>query len=573
MADPTITLEPAFRRAIQAAFGDAAADADPLIRPSQHADCQANAALGLAKRLKKPPREVAAAIVEKLETGGAIERTEIAGPGFINVWLSRAHIQQELAGAASDLGLGPDDAPETVVIDYSSPNVAKEMHVGHIRSTIIGDALARTLEAAGHRVIRQNHLGDWGTPFGMLIEHLLDGGSEDGDHSVSDLNAFYKAARAKFDADPAFAERCRKRVVLLQGGDAETLAHWQKLVDASKRYLGSVYERFGITLTNADIAGESLYNPMLADVVTELEQKGLAQESDGAVCVFPEGFSNREGDPLPLIVRKQDGGYGYAATDLAAVRYRVETLGATRVIYVVGAPQAQHLNMVFAVARMAGWLEPPARAEHVAFGSILGADGKMFKTRAGETVRLIDLLEEAVSRANAVVQEKNPELSAEERGDIARAVGVGAIKYADLSSDRIKDYTFDWDRMLSLNGNTAPYLQYAHARIRSIFRKAGAENPSADAIVIEAPEEKALGLALLAFPTVVSSVANTLCPHKLCGYLYDLATTFSRFYETCPVLKADTPEERASRLALSDYTARVLAQGLGLLGIEAPDRM
>lgn len=572
MADPTTALDPAFRKAIHAAFGDDAADADPLLRPSSHADVQANAALGLAKRLKKAPRDVATAIVDKLDSD-AIERTEIAGPGFINVWLSTAHVAKELARSAPDLGLSGAEAPETVVVDYSSPNVAKEMHVGHLRSTIIGDALARTLGAAGHRVIRQNHLGDWGTPFGMLIEHLLDGGAGESEHSISDLSAFYKAARAKFDSDPAFAERSRQRVVLLQSGDASTLALWTKLVDASKRYFASVYELLGITLTDADVAAESLYNPMLAGVVQALEEKGLARESDGAVCVFPEGFSNREGEPLPLIVRKKDGGYGYAATDLAAVRYRVGTLGATRVLYVVGSPQAQHLSMVFAVAKMAGWLEPPARAEHVGFGSILGADGKMFKTREGETVRLIDLLQEAVVRAEAVVKEKNPELSADERNQIARAVGIGAVKYADLSSDRIKDYVFDWDRMLSLQGNSAPYLQYAHARICSILRKAEEEPPPASAILIEAPAEKSLGLALLAFPTVVGAVSDTLAPHRLCGYLYDLATAFSKFFETCPVLKADTPELRASRLALCQYSARVLSTGLGLLGITAPERM
>ena len=575
MADPLVQLLPVFRAAIVQALGAEHASADPMLRPSQHADYQANVALGLAKALRRPPRDVASAIVEKLESE-AIERTEIAGPGFINIWLRSAYLSSELArAAAQSLGIVPASAPETVVIDYSSPNVAKEMHVGHLRSTIIGDALGRVLEALGHRVVRQNHLGDWGTPFGMLIEHLRGGGAEGSDHSISDLNAFYQAARRKFDEAPAFAESARRRVVLLQAGDPETLALWQKLVDASKRYFVSVYQLLGISLGDADVAGESLYNPMLPEVIAELTAKGLAVESEGAVCVFPPGFTGREEQPLPLIIRKQDGGYGYATTDLAGVRYRIQTLGASRIIYVVGSPQAQHLAMVFETCKLAGWLAPPVRAEHVAFGSVLGSDKKMFKTRSatGETVRLIDLLEEAVSRAAKVVSEKNPSLPEQTRAEIARMVGIGAVKYADLSSDRIKDYVFDWDRMLAFEGNTAPYLQYAHARIRSIFRKGEAEVPPASAIAVAEPSERELGKKLLAFPSVVEEVGRSLEPHKLCGYLFDLATAFSTFYESCPVLKAESPAAKSSRLALSDLTARVLAQGLGLLGISAPDRM
>jgi arginyl-tRNA synthetase len=369
-------------------------------------------------------------------------------------------------------------------------------------------------------------------------------------------------------------------VVLLQGGDEPTLALWRRFIAASRRYLETMYERLGVTLKDADVAGESLYNPMLAGVVAELEAKGLARESDGALCVFPPGFAGREGEPLPLIVRKQDGGYGYATSDLAAVRYRTETLGATLLVYVVGSPQSQHLAMVFAVAKQAGWLAPPARAEHVAFGSVLGPDKKMFKTRAGETVRLVSLLDEAVQRAHDVIAEKNPELDAQTRADVARAVGIGAVKYADLSSDRIKDYVFDWTRMLAFEGNTAPYLQYAHARIQSIFRRADQGSPAgapsgapAGTIVIAAPAERALALAILGFGAVVHEVADTLQPHRLCTYLFALATAFSTFYEQCPVLKAATDEERASRLALSRVTAQVIAQGLGLLGIDAPDRM
>lgn len=574
MSDPLIALAPLFRDALEEAFGPEHAGADPVLRPSQHADFQANLALPLGKRLGRPPRQIAEALVAALAPGDLIDKTEIAGPGFINIWVEKAWLSRALAGAArANLGLEPASRTETVAIDYSSPNVAKEMHVGHLRSTIIGDALGRVLEARGHRVVRQNHLGDWGTPFGMLIEHMLDGGAESAEHSVRDLNAFYRAARQKFDEDPSFAERARRRVVLLQGGDEATLGLWRRLVDASKSYFREVYALLGIALSDSDIAAESLYNPLLPGVVQELRDKGLAVDSEGAVCVFPPGFSGREGEPLPLIIQKQDGGYGYATTDLAAVRYRVEKLGASRIIYVVGSPQAQHLAMVFEVAKLAGWLPPEARAEHVAFGSVLGADKKMLKSREGESTRLIDLLEEAVSRARAIVAEKNPALADDEKDAIARAVGIGAVKYADLSSDRIKDYVFDWDRMLAFEGNTAPYLQYAHARIRSIFRKAEAEVPPPDAIVVAEPAEKALALGLLAFPTVVDDVATTLHPHKLCGYLFELATAFSTFYESCPVLKAATPGERASRLALSDLTARIIERGLGLLGIQAPDRM
>ncbi|MBI3207083.1 MAG: arginine--tRNA ligase [Myxococcales bacterium] len=574
MTDPLVALGPLFRTAIERAFGAELCDTDPVLRSSQHADFQANLALPLGKRLGRPPRDVASALVTELGQSDLVEQTEIAGPGFINIHVGKGWLSRALAEVArGSLGLEPAAHVETVAIDYSSPNVAKEMHVGHLRSTIIGDALARVLEAQGHRVVRQNHLGDWGTPFGMLIEHLLDGGTESAEHSVRDLNAFYQAARKKFDSDSGFAERARRRVVLLQGGDPETLALWKKLVDASKSYFASVYALLGIALGDADVAGESLYNPLLAGVIDELRAKGLAVESDGAVCVFPPGFSGRDGEPLPLIIQKQDGGYGYATTDLAAVRYRVEKLGASRIIYVVGSPQAQHLSMIFSAAKLAGWLPATARAEHVAFGSVLGADKKMLKTRAGETTRLIDLLDEAVSRARAIVAAKNPSLDAVEQEAIARAVGIGAVKYADLSSDRIKDYVFDWDRMLAFEGNTAPYLQYAHARIRSIFRKGEAAVPPPSAIVVTEPAEKALALRLLAFPTVVGDVATTLHPHKLCGYLFELATAFSAFYESCPVLKAGTPAERESRLALCDLTARVIERGLGLLGIEAPERM
>jgi arginyl-tRNA synthetase len=574
MADPIVELTRLFKEAIARAFGEAYANTDPMLRPSEFADFQANVALGLKKALGgKAPREIAASIVQALEADHCLEKVEIAGPGFINLTLKNEFLASELTRVAGDetLGFTRPERADTVVIDYSSPNIAKEMHVGHLRSTIIGDALARVLTACGHRVIRQNHLGDWGTPFGMLIENLLDGGVG-ADHSIGDLNDFYRAARVKFDSDPAFAERARKRVVLLQGGDQQTLALWKDLIDASKRYLLRVYELLGIELGEADFAGESLYNPLLADVVDELVQKGIAVESDGAICVFPPGFTGREGKPVPLIVRKQDGGYGYATTDLAAIRYRVQKLGATRLIYVVGTPQSQHFSMAFKAAELAGWLVPPARAEHVNFGSVLGEDGKMFKGRAGETVRLIDLCNEAIERARAPVAERSRDLDADAAERVARAVGIGAVKYADLSSDRIKDYVFSWERMLSLDGNTAPYVQYAHARCRSIMRRAAEPGPFTP-IVISNDAERTLARRLLAFPSVVGEVARDLEPHKLCTYLFDLATAYSTFFENCPVLKAETDELRRSRLGLVDVSARVLERGLGLLGIQAPDRM
>jgi arginyl-tRNA synthetase len=576
MADPILALTRAFEAAITRAFGAEHASTDPALRRSNHADFQANLAMALAKRVGiKNPRDVATKIVDALEVEGVCSKVEIAGPGFINLTVEDAFVERELADTAKRDGLGVERAsePETVVVDYSSPNVAKEMHVGHIRSTIIGDAIVRVLEALGHKVIRQNHVGDWGTQFGMLIEHLLDENkAHEVDLSTADLDAFYKAARKKFNEDPAFAERSRKRVVSLQGGDEATLALWRKLVDASTRYFVGVYQRLGVKLREGDVAGESLYNAELPGIASDLEAKGLATISDGALCVFPPGFTTREGDPLPLIVRKQDGGFGYAATDLAAVRHRTEKLGATRVIYVVGAPQAQHLSMVYTVAKMAGYLREPARAEHVAFGSVLGPDKKPYKTREGGTVRLVDLIDEADQRAEKIVAEKSPDVDPETRAKIAHAVGMAALKYTDLSSDRIKDYIFDWDRMLATEGNTGPYLLYAHARCRSIRRKAEGAEPAAE-ITIGAKEERALALSICRFGSVVREVGETLQPHTLCAYLYDLASTFTAFYNACPVLKAPTEQERASRLALCDLTARVLASGLDLLGIEAPERM
>ena len=581
MADPAELLTRAFRDAIAAALGEEHRETDPSLRVSQHADYQANAAMALGKKLKKQPREIAQAIVGKLALGGICSKVEIAGPGFINLTLDDAFLTAETRAAAKDrsFGLRAAENAETVLVDYSSPNVAKEMHVGHLRSTIIGDCLARVLDALGNKVIRQNHVGDWGTPFGMLIEHLIDVGEEDAaaELGLGDLNAFYQQARKKFEADPAFADRARARVVLLQAGDEGTLARWRTLFDLSARYFGTVYERLGVRLTREDIAGESFYNAMLEPTLKELSDKGLLKESEGALCVFPAGFTGREGEPLPLIARKKDGGYGYATTDLAAIRHRTRTLGATRLLYVVGAPQNVHLTMVFQAAKEAGWLAPPARAEHVAFGSVLGSDRKMLKTRSGEggSLKLTGLIDEAIERAKAKVLEKSAELPEEERAEIARRVGIGAIKYADLSSDRIKDYLFDWDRMLAFEGNTAPYVMYACARCWSIYRKGAVETGSvgADAITIVAPEEHALAKELLRFGAVVRQVGATLEPHHLCGYLYETASLFATFYQACPVLKAATEEERRSRLALCELTANVLSRGLELVGIEVPERM
>jgi arginyl-tRNA synthetase len=550
---------------------------DPAVRRSQRADFQADGALALARRLGRNPREIAEDIVGRAELADIAAAVEVAGPGFINISVADGTLGALVAGITGDerLGVPPAVSPETVVVDYSAPNVAKEMHVGHLRSTVIGDAAVRLLDWQGHQIIRANHVGDWGTPFGMLIEHLVDIGEDEAAHelSVGDLNGFYHAARCKFDADDTFKERSRRRVVALQSGDETTRRLWHLLVEQSERYFLTVYDRLDVRLTASDFAGESFYNDMLEPVVDELATLGLLRDSEGAKCVFPAGFTGRDGAPLPLIVRKSDGGYGYAATDLAAVRYRTGKLAATRLLYVVGTPQSQHLQMVYEAAREAGWLSEPARAEHVAFGSVLGSDGKILRTRAGETVKLIELLDEAVARAATVVAEKNPSLTEGERDQVAQIVGIGAVKYADLSTDRRRDYVFDFDRMLSFDGNTAPYLQYAHARINSIFRRAGIDRPGAtERVVVTEPAERALALELLGFAGVIDDVADTLEFHRLAGYLYGLATTFTTFYEQCPVLRADG-DVRTSRLVLCDLTARTLAVGLGLLGIVAPDRM
>lgn len=551
---------------------------DPVIRRSQHADFQSDAALALVRKISGNPREIASRVIEAAQLDDICSSVEVSGPGFINLTLADGALGRLLTNTVGDerLGVPQAKAPEAIVVDYSAPNAAKEMHVGHLRSTIIGDAAVRLLEWQGHTVIRQNHIGEWGTPFGMLVEHLLDIGEGEAANelSVGDLNGFYRAARVKFDADETFRERARKRVVLLQSGDETTLRLWQTLVDESKKYFMTVYGMLGVRLAEDDFFGESYYNDQLQSVVDELDELGLLQESDGAQCVFPEGYKNRNGDPLPIIVKKGDGGFGYGATDLATIRYRLRNLRATRVLYVVGLPQHQHLAMIYDVARDAQWLAPPARAEHVGHGSILGDDGKVLRTRAGQSVKLADLLEEAVVRASAVIAEKNPELDDQTRAAVARAVGIGAVKYADLSTDRTRDYVFDVDRMVSFEGNTAPYLQYARARICSIFRRAGLETPlqDVDKLVITEPAERALALQLLEFSSLVAEVSETLEFHKLANYLYGVASAFTSFYEKCPVLRAES-DVKQSRLALCDITARTLKLGLGLLGIDAPDRM
>lgn len=585
MMHPVIQLERAVRAAVAEAFGSEHASRDPLVHRSAFADFQADVALSLARLVRRPPLEVAGQIAERVKLNELCDEVRVSPPGFLNFSLRRDYLESIVSEIVVDPRCGVETVsnPETIVVDYSAPNVAKEMHVGHLRPTGIGDAIVRLLSFSGHRVIRQNHIGDWGTPFGMLIEHGIDQRTQGGlsDLQVAALNDFYKNAREKFDQDPGFAQRARQRVVLLQQGDASTLLLWEGLVSVSRRYFGEVYDKFGALLVDQDVRGESFYNPFLSEVVAELEQKGLARVDQGALCVFSPNFVGREGEPLPLIVRKSDGGYGYATTDLAALRYRTQVLGATRVLYVVGAPQQQHFAMVFEAAQRAGWLDR-ARAEHVSFGSVLGPDRKMLRTRSGDSVKLVDLLDEAIERASVAVRQKNPEMPAELVQQTARSVGVGAIKYADLSTERTKDYVFDWARMLSFEGNTGPYLQYAHARIQSILRRAGVEGwvgapvhagSELPSLRLEHPSERALGIELVELSTAVRSSTTTFHPHRLSAYLYELATRFSTFFESCPVLKAESPALRESRLYLSQATGRALALGLDLLGIQAPDRM
>jgi arginyl-tRNA synthetase len=591
MADPLALVEALLADHFVAVGGEGA---DPVVRPSDHADAQANGALGLAKRLGRQPREVAADIVAAALRSGSLDgiaTLEVAGPGFINVTLDDTLVGTALHEAMNDerLGVRPAAQPERVVVDYSHPNVAKEMHVGHGRTTLIGDSIVRLLRYVGHDVISENHIGDWGTPFGMLIEHLVDLAPEladpdphAGEAAIATLDLtnpgpFYQAARAKFDASDEFKERSRARVVLLQQGtDAVTTKLWNVLVDQSIEYFQGIYAQLGVLLTRDDVVGESFYQPSMPAVIEGLDAAGLLHESDGAQVVWVPGYTNRDGQPLPLIVQARTGGFNYATSDLACVIDRVERLRATLLVYVVGTPQSQHLAMVWKAAEMAGWLTPPARAVHVNFGNVLGEDRKMLKSRSGDPARFVDFVDEALRRGRALVDERSPDLPEAERAELGAQIGIGAFKYAELSSDRIKDYIFDWDRMLSFDGNTAPYLQYAHARMCSIFRRAGVDRASLRHTVptVAEPAERALALQVLRFDGAVGDTLETFSPHKLCTYLYDLARTFTGFYEACPVLRDDVDAQtRASRLALCDAAARTLASGLDLLGIESPERM
>jgi arginyl-tRNA synthetase len=576
MADPEEVLARLVGDALGTAFGPDYAGADPLIRPSQFADFQANVALSLGKRLHRAPRDVAAELASHLTATGALGNIEVSGPGFVNLTLRDDWIAAQATGLLDDPRLGvPMVAPaQKVVVDYSGPNVAKELHVGHLRPTVVGDAIVRILEFLGYQVIRAAHLGDWGTQFGMLIEHAQDIGEQAtyDQLATGEFTAFYQAARAKFVADHAFADRARQRVVELQAGDARALSLWRLLVGDAMEYLRKIYTRLGITLTDADMAPESFYNPMLASVCAELEQSGVAVLSDGALCVFPPGFTGRSGKPLPLMLRKSDGGYGYDSTDLAAIRYRLIELGASRLIYVVGSEQSQHLQMVFAAARQAGWLTDAASAEHAVIGLMTGPGGQRLQTRSGDQIKLVTLIDEAVERAEEVIKDRYDE--PEQRRQIADAVGIGALKYADLSVAHDSGYALDFDRLLALTGNTGPYLQYATARIRSLFHRAGQEpDQAAGPIVVTEDAERALALRLLGFSRAVRGAAAAAEPHGLAAFLFDVASTFTTFYEKCPVLQAPEPSIRQSRLALSALTLRVLVAGLGLLGIAVPERM
>ncbi len=552
------------------------------LAPSKKAgfgDYQANGAMGAAKAMKSKPRDVAQKILDNLDLNGIADTIEIAGPGFINIHLSKTWLTQQTNARLKDERLGVNTVADaqTVVIDYSSPNLAKEMHVGHLRSTIIGDALVRTLEFQGHKVIRQNHVGDWGTQFGMLIaeleEHLQDG--DEAEMALKDLEVFYQQAKRHFDKDEAFANRARDYVVKLQSGDEKVLGLWERFKRVSLHHSEEIYQQLNVTLKPEDVRGESAYNEDLSRVVNELQEQGLAVEDQGAKVVFLEELADKEGNPSPVIVQKQGGGYLYATSDLAALRYRSKALQADRIMYFIDARQSLHMNQVFALAHKAKFVPESISLEHHAFGTMMGPDGKPFKTRSGGTVKLAELLDEAVDRAAALIAEKEPELTEVEKVEVAQKVGVGAVKYADLSKTRTNDYIFNWASMLSFEGNTAPYLQYAYARIQSIFRRAKVSPTElACEIEINTEEEKALALKLLQFSEMLEQVTREAYPHILCTYLYDVASLFMRFYEACPILKKDVDDAtRHSRLGIAQATAETLKTGLGLLGIETMEKM
>ena len=558
----------------------APADCEPQVRQSakvQFGDYQANGVMAVAKKLGMAPRQLAEQVLTHLDLDGIASKTEIAGPGFINIFLDPAFLAANVdAALKSDrLGVSQPQA-QTIVVDYSAPNVAKEMHVGHLRSTIIGDAAVRTLEFLGHKVIRANHVGDWGTQFGMLIAYLEKQQQENaGEMALADLEGFYREAKKHYDEDEAFAERARSYVVKLQGGDEYFLQMWRKLVDITMSQNQITYDRLNVTLTRKDVMGESLYNPMLPGIVADLKAKGLAVESEGATVVFLDEYKNKEGEPMGVIIQKKDGGYLYTTTDIACAKYRYETLHADRVLYYIDSRQHQHLMQAWTIVRKAGYVPESVPLEHHMFGMMLGKDGKPFKTRAGGTVKLADLLDEALERARRLVAEKNPDMPADELEKLANAVGIGAVKYADLSKNRTTDYVFDWDNMLAFEGNTAPYMQYAYTRVLSVFRKANIdESALATAqVIISEDREAQLAARLLQFEETLTVVARDGTPHVMCTYLYDLAGLFSGFYEHCPILSAENETVRNSRLKLAQLTAKTLKLGLDTLGIETIERM
>ncbi|WAD31764.1 arginine--tRNA ligase [Citrobacter braakii] len=558
----------------------APADCEPQVRQSakvQFGDYQANGMMAVAKKLGMAPRQLAEQVLTHLDLNGIASKVEIAGPGFINIFLDPAFLAQHVQQALASDRLGvTQPAKQTVVVDYSAPNVAKEMHVGHLRSTIIGDAAVRTLEFLGHNVIRANHVGDWGTQFGMLIAWLEKQQQENaGEMALADLEGFYRDAKKHYDEDEAFAERARSYVVKLQGGDEYFREMWRKLVDITMSQNQLTYDRLNVTLTRDDVMGESLYNPMLPGIVADLKAKGLAVESEGATVVFLDEYKNKEGEPMGVIIQKKDGGYLYTTTDIACAKYRYETLHADRVLYYIDSRQHQHLMQAWTIVRKAGYVPDSVPLEHHMFGMMLGKDGKPFKTRAGGTVKLADLLDEALERARRLVAEKNPDMPADELEKLANAVGIGAVKYADLSKNRTTDYIFDWDNMLAFEGNTAPYMQYAYTRVLSVFRKADIdESALANAqVVISEDREAQLAARLLQFEETLTVVAREGTPHVMCAYLYDVAGLFSGFYEHCPILSAENEEILNSRLKLAQLTAKTLKLGLDTLGIETVERM
>ncbi|MCJ2375683.1 arginine--tRNA ligase [Vibrio sp. ZSDZ34] len=544
---------------------------------AQFGDYQANGVMGVAKKLGTNPREFAQKVLDVLDLDGIASKTEIAGPGFINIFLSEEFLakQADLALADSRLSVAPQ-AQQTIVADYSAPNVAKEMHVGHLRSTIIGDAVVRTLEFLGHKVVRANHIGDWGTQFGMLIANLERVQKESGEVSMelSDLEAFYRESKKLYDEDEEFAAKARNYVVKLQGGDEFCAEMWKKLVDVTMIQNQRNYDRLNVSLKREDVMGESMYNDMLPAIVTDLQEKGLAVEDDGAQVVFLDEYKNKDGEPMGVIIRKRDGGFLYTTTDIACAKYRYEQLGADRVLYFIDSRQHQHLQQAWTIVRKAGYVPESTTLEHHAFGMMLGKDGRPFKTRAGGTVRLADLLDEAQERAFKLIDSKNPDLASEEKKNIANTVAMAAVKYADLSKHRTTDYVFDWDNMLAFEGNTAPYMQYAYTRVASVFAKADLSiDDLTGPIIISEDKEKALASKLLQFEEAVESVAREGQPHIMCSYLFELAGLFSSFYEACPILVAEQESTKQSRLKLAGLTAKTIKQGLSLLGIETLERM